>query len=294
MALTPLQRRVLRVIAKNRSPDSRVAGGAPLARLSGRTSDDIDIFHDAAEAVLRAAEIDADALKAAGFGIELTNRGRSVVDGVVGRSSGESTRIQWSQDSAVRFFPAVKDRLFGYRLHDLDLAVNKVLAMAGRREPRDYYDLIRLHEAGMRLAILAWAAPAKDAGFTPELILDEVNRNSNYREGELKAEFADADPRAMKKVLLAATREARDLFPSLPLAQVGHLYLDRKGRAVLPDPQGVREGRLTLHGAVVRGAWPELPEERRIKRWGAPSRPRRKGPGDRRGRLRRGGRRLCR
>lgn len=31
MALTPLQRRILRVIAKNRSPESHIAGGAPLA-----------------------------------------------------------------------------------------------------------------------------------------------------------------------------------------------------------------------------------------------------------------------
>ena len=60
--------------------------------------------------------------------------------------------------------------------------MNKVLAMAGRREPRDYYDVVRLHQSGVPLAALAWAAPAKDPGFTPELIIDEINRNSNYRE----------------------------------------------------------------------------------------------------------------
>ncbi len=258
MALTPLQRRILRIIAKNRSPDSHVAGGAALTRLSGRVSDDIDIFHDAEEAVLRAAELDSAALRAAGFAVDAQMRGRSFVDGTVTDDAGASTRLQWSRDSAMRFFPAVKDRVFGYRLHDLDLAVNKVLAMAGRREPRDYYDVIRLHHEGMPLALLAWAAPAKDPGFTPELILDEINRNSNYRESELKAEFADADPRVMKKALLQATHEARDLFAKLPLSQVGHLYLDRKARAVIPDPQGVRDGRIALHGAVLRGAWPEI------------------------------------
>jgi hypothetical protein len=86
----------------------------------------------------------------------------------------------------------------------------------------------------------------------------EINRNSNYAASELRAEFADADPRAMKKNLLEATHQARDLFAILPLDQVGHLYLDRKGRALLPDPRGVAEGRLTLHGAVLRGAWPAL------------------------------------
>jgi hypothetical protein len=258
MALTPLQRRILRIIAKNRSPDSHIAGGAPLARVSGRVSDDIDIFHDTEDAVLGAAEIDAAAVRGAGFTVETTVHSRSLIDGVVSDADGEATRIQWSLDSAMRFFPAIKDRVFGYRLHDLDLAVNKVLAMAGRREPRDYYDVIQLHRVGKPLAMLAWAAPAKDPGFTPELILDEINRNSNYAESELKAEFADAAPRALKKALLEATHQARDLFASLPLDQVGHLYLDRKGRAVLPDPRGVRERRLVLHGAVLRGAWPAL------------------------------------
>jgi hypothetical protein len=258
MALTSLQRRILRIIAKNRSPDSHIAGGAPLARISGRVSDDIDVFHDAEEAVLRAVEMDVAALKEAGLGIATTTHSRSLVDGVVTGREGESTRIQWSRDSAMRFFPAIKDKVFGYRLHDLDLAVNKVLAMAGRREPRDYYDVIELHRAGKALAMLAWAAPAKDPGFSPELILDEINRNSNYAASELRAEFPDAGPRAMKKNLLAATHQARDLFAILPLDQVGHLYLDRKGRALLPDPRGVAEGRLTLHGAVLRGAWPAL------------------------------------
>lgn len=263
MALTPLQRRVLRVIAKNRSPDSHVAGGAALARLSERRSEDIDIFHDAEDAVLRAADIDVAALRNAGLDVAVTARSSSFVDGVVSTAAGEITRIQWLRDSAVRFFPAIKDKVFGYRLHDLDLAVNKVLAMAGRREPRDYYDVIKLHQAGKKLAMLAWAAPAKDPGLTPELIVDEVNRNSNYAASELQAEFADAEPRAMKKVLLEATHEARELFATLPLDQVGYLYLDRRGHAVLPDPDGVAEKRLVLHGAVVRGAWPTLPGERR-------------------------------
>jgi len=194
----------------------------------------------------------------------VTVRTNSFVDAVVSTATGGMTRIQWLRDSAVRFFPAIKDKVFGYRLHDLDLAVNKVLAMAGRREPRDYYDVIKLHEAGQTLAMLAWAAPAKDPGLTPELILDEINRHSNYLASELQAEFPDAEPRAMKKILLAATHEARDLFPKLPLSQVGYLYLDRKGRAALPDPKAVAEKRLVLHGAVLRGAWPVL----------APARPR--------------------
>jgi hypothetical protein len=264
MALTPLQRRILQTIAKNRSPDSHVAGGAALMANAKRVSDDIDIFHDAREAVERSVQLDAAALKAAGFRVNIHRRGEAFFEAEVSDEAGETVRLQWAMDSAVRFFRAVKDETFGYRLHELDLAVNKVLAMAGRREPRDYYDVIRLHQAGIPLAALAWAAPAKDPGYTPELIIDEINRNSNYPEERLRAEINAPDlpgPRLMKEILLAASREARELFLRLPLDQVGHLYMDAKGRALLPDPAGVRDGRLRLHGAAIHGAWPDAAAE---------------------------------
>jgi hypothetical protein len=40
-------------------------------------------------------------------------------------------------DNDFRFFPAQRDEVFGYVLHPLDLATNKAMAAAGRREPRD-------------------------------------------------------------------------------------------------------------------------------------------------------------
>ena len=46
-------------------------------------------------------------------------------------------KIEWVQDSAFRFFPVQEDERFGYRLHDADAAINKVLALAGRDEVRD-------------------------------------------------------------------------------------------------------------------------------------------------------------
>ncbi|HZB91066.1 MAG TPA: nucleotidyl transferase AbiEii/AbiGii toxin family protein [Stellaceae bacterium] len=261
MALTKLQTRVLRAIAQNRSPDSHVAGGTALTARSPRISKDIDIFHDAQEGVEQSVRRDVASLEKAGLSLEVTPRGKSFVEGVVKDEHGDEVKIEWAQDSAVRFFPAIADEVFGYRLQELDLAVNKVLAMAGRREPRDYYDVVRLHQQGIPLAALVWAAPAKDPGFTPELLLDEINRNSNYPDDQLRADIDAPDlpsPRELKQVLIDASRQARDLFARLPLDQVGYLYLDRNGRAVLPDPEGVREGRLTLHGAALRGALPQL------------------------------------
>ena len=43
------------------------------------------------------------------------------------------------------FYQPVPDPEFGWRLHFADLAVNKVLAAASRRQPRDLVDLYLVH-----------------------------------------------------------------------------------------------------------------------------------------------------
>lgn len=263
MALTEFQERILRAIAGNRSPNSMFAGGAVLNRNSSRLSDDLDIEHRSVEAVADAFRRDVAVLREMGCEVAETSRsnpGRGFAQVVVALDTS-SVLVDWTVDSAVRFFPAIADEKFGWRLHDADLAINKILAMAGRREPRDFHDIVRLHRDGMAIAALAWAAPAKDAGFTPELILDEIIRNSVFPPGRLKAEIrggTDVDPVAMKLTLLAGVAEARDLFPRLPADQVGHLYLDGQGQVCRPDPEGVRSGNLVLQGASLGGAWPAV------------------------------------
>ena len=46
---------------------------------------------------------------------------------------GQQTKVEWTRDSAWRFLPVQKDEKFGYVLHPIDLAINKVLALAGPR-----------------------------------------------------------------------------------------------------------------------------------------------------------------
>lgn len=53
----------------------------------------------------------------------------------IGRA-GESTKLEWVVDSDYRFYPAQRDPDFGYVLHPADLATNKIMAAAGRRECR--------------------------------------------------------------------------------------------------------------------------------------------------------------
>jgi hypothetical protein len=45
-----------------------------------------------------------------------------------------------------RFFPTVQDEVFGYVLHPIDLAMNKLMAAVGRRAVRDLVDLVTIHE----------------------------------------------------------------------------------------------------------------------------------------------------
>ena len=46
----------------------------------------------------------------------------------------------------------MRDETFGYILHPVDLATNKVVAADGRREPRDVVDLVTVHDRSCRSA----------------------------------------------------------------------------------------------------------------------------------------------
>ena len=65
--------------------------------------------------------------------------------------------------------------------------MNKVMAAAGRRELRDILDLVTIHETILTLGPLIWAAVEKAPGFTPEGLIAEIRRNSNYSASEWRA-----------------------------------------------------------------------------------------------------------
>ena len=67
MALSKLQSDILRLLAKNRSETSYLAGGLMLNKDWRRRSDDIDIFHDTDEEVTETAKADLALLEAARF-----------------------------------------------------------------------------------------------------------------------------------------------------------------------------------------------------------------------------------
>src|SRR5437868_14625298 len=76
MPLTPLQKDILALLARNRSEESHFAGGIVLnvSEHSARFSKDFDIFHELAEEVTRASNNDVNSLRMAGFEVATSSR----------------------------------------------------------------------------------------------------------------------------------------------------------------------------------------------------------------------------
>jgi hypothetical protein len=177
MALTQLQSDILRCLAKNRSETSYLAGGLMLNKHWQRRSDDIDIFHDSDEEVTEAAKADIAALEAAGYKAHTDFIIYGCVDATI--SSGTAaTIIQWFAETKRRFFPLVKDEEWGARLHQADLAVNKVLAASGRSKARDIADLVAIGKHYCPLGPLVLAAAGKPPNFSPRRTIDEIRRHA--------------------------------------------------------------------------------------------------------------------
>ena len=261
MPLTRMHTQLLSRIAANRSPDSYVAGATVLHRDADtpRFSDDLDLFHDVEDSVARSAEADAATLHATGYTVSWLLRTPTFHRALV-TLNGEQLKIEWAHDSAYRFFPVHKDALCGYRLHDADAATNKVLALAGRSEIRDFVDVLHLHATYLSLGALAWAACGKDPGFTPEFLLDYAGRHVAYTKEDLDrlSLREPLDLRELKHRWIAAVDGARRVVAMLPPEEVGCLYLGPDHRPLTPDATSAQFDRLTRHRGRVRGAWPTV------------------------------------
>jgi hypothetical protein len=256
--LSKLQEEILCLLAAHRDPESYVAGSTPLNREAPRYSGDIDIFHDREERVARAAEKDSVILQAHGFSLQWLRRELNFYS-VLLRRDDEATKLEWVVDSDFRFFPALPDELFGYVLHPIDLATNKVMAAAGRREPRDVVDLVMIHEQVLPLGAVVWAAVGKSLGFTPEGLINEIRRLARYTEADFRRVASDppVDPAATMVRFRQSLDEAEAFVMRMPTDQAGLLFL-KDGQVVQPDPDHLDD--YTTHAGQRRGHWPTSAE----------------------------------
>jgi hypothetical protein len=237
--LTALQASIAELLSVNRSPDSYLAGGAAMhiEPNSKRTSNDLDYFHDSEERVATAFADDDRLLRREGYDVEVLMRQPGFVRALV-RKSGDETKVEWAHDSAWRFLPTIRTARAGFQLSAIDLAVNKLLALVGRDEPRDYLDI---HDAlsTLPLGALCWAAAGKDPGFTPAMLLDLLRRRGRYRREDFaRLDLVEpVDLPALKARWLAALEDAEHFVSTRDPAEVGCLYYSpAKKTFVQPEP----------------------------------------------------------
>lgn len=229
MPLSAIQAEVLRLTAGNRSKESHLAGasGIHMSPKAVRISHDLDLFHDSEKAVAEAYAKDAAILLENGFQIDVALSQPGFIRAHV--SKGDSrVLIDWARDSIWRFLEPVRLEEVGDVLHPVDLAVNKVLALAGRDEVRDFLDTIYLHEHVLPLGALVWAACGKDPGLNPSMLLELLKRKGMISREELRRLDlrADLDLDGIHAVWKNALSEAAVWIGERPAEEAGCLYAD--------------------------------------------------------------------
>jgi hypothetical protein len=253
--LTDFQRTLLATLAAAPTDERYLAGGAAMhfAPNSTRYSDDLDFFHDSEARVASAFATDRATLQRAGYTVTVELSLPGFVRAVVARDQ-DATRVDWAHDSAWRFMPLVRDPLGGLLLDPVDLAINKVLALAGRDEPRDFIDILFVHERVLPLAGLCWAGVGKDPGLTPLSLLELLKRRGRYRPEDfarLRLVGPFDLPRG-KQTWLAALAEAETFVRRRPPDEYGCLYYAvQRERFVLPrgDASLADQGIVPHYGA---------------------------------------------
>ena len=272
MALTEFQRDVCHLLGQNRitAGEAYFAGGATLNELieSSRISRDVDLFHDTEEALAATWAADRELLEANHFPVTVIRERPSFVEVQVTRD-GESLLLQWARDSAYRFFPLIEHDELGVVLHPFDLATNKVLALVGRLEVRDWIDVINCEDAIQPLGYLAWAACGKDPGFSPAAILEQAGRSSRYSADEVsELSFAgeSPDPGELSRKWHRALDSAKQVVALLPPDELGKCALTLQGKLYTGGVSELRgsleRDEVTFHAGSIRGAFPRVLDER--------------------------------
>lgn len=231
------------MLSRNRTFDSYLAGGAAILIEPNTTrfSRDLDYFHDSEARVAEAFAADRRLLDREGYSIGVDLNQPGFVRAVV-RKGEDSTKIEWARDSAWRFMPTICDERVGFVLHPVDLAVNKILALAGRDEPRDVLDVLHFHRRVLALGALCWAACGKDPGFTPLSLLELLRRRGRVRKEDLARLdlVVPIDLQVLKQEWLEALDSVESFVTSRPSEEIGCLYYSAARRGFV-DPREVSD-----------------------------------------------------
>jgi hypothetical protein len=186
--LTPLQEQVASIISGLPEAEGfALAGGAALIARGDihRQTRDLDFFGLTPDAVDRLVPVVDRALQEAGLVVHHIQENPGFARLIV-ESGDDRTELDLGADA--RLFPAEPGRP-APMLSGEELAVDKVLAVFGRAEARDFVDLAAM-EARYSLGRLFELASQKDRGFTPEMFAEMAGRFSRLRRDEFGLDSA--------------------------------------------------------------------------------------------------------
>lgn len=180
--LSALQEEVAAIIANlAEARDFALAGGAALIARGDvdRQTEDLDFFGLSPDSVDRLVPAVEGALRGAGLEVRVVR----VAPGFarIGVARGlDRTEVDLAADA--RLFPSEPGPLVR-TLTGRELAVDKVLAVFGRAEARDFVDLMAV-EPDYGLDVLFELAREKDGGFLPSVFAEMVSRFDRLRREE--------------------------------------------------------------------------------------------------------------
>lgn len=181
-----MQRQVAEIIAGLDAANGfGLAGGAALIlrRDIDRHTRDLDFFGLDSSDVQRLLPAAESALKAAGFEVDRVRESLSFVRLAV-EKDGEVTEVDLAADA--RLFPLEVEEGLPI-MSGTELAVDKVLAIFGRAEARDFVDFAAVVDR-YGLADLFRLAAEKDPGFSIEVFAEMLGRFGRLREDEFGIE----------------------------------------------------------------------------------------------------------
>jgi hypothetical protein len=259
MPLTPFQAEVLARLAPQRSEASYLAGGAALhlGEDGQRFSDVLDCFHASADAANRSFLVDAELLRDAGDEVQIVAEHRGFVSAIL-RRGDDATILDWAHESAWRFPPLVTVLGGGVMPHPIDLAINKLIALGNRREPRDVVDVIFADTHILPFPALVWAVVEKNPGLDPASYLEQFRRRTITPEDSAYLRFSGTySIEAVAEHFRRMIADADAFVSENTQREPGVLFQDRRtGAFFLPrsveDWAHAREHRGALGGVVAQ------------------------------------------
>ena len=186
--LGPLQKQVAEIIAGlDEATDFALAGGGALIVRGDvqRQTRDLDFFGLTADAVDQLVPAVDRALQEAGLTVRHVQESHGFARLII-ESEDDRTELDLGTDA--RLFPAEPGSPAPV-LSGQELAVDKVLAIFGRAEARDFADLMAI-EPRYGLDQLSQLAAEKDRGFLPSVFADMLNQFSRLRREEFELDNA--------------------------------------------------------------------------------------------------------